>query len=111
MNECKTNESYQVIFDINSIKSILDDGWYIYLNPEGYNNMKEMIEKLSRNYKTFSLTGHFNVGKTWIVNQLARTNGQSGDTNHTAGISIFKRDRTIFLDTCGTGNPVYNTRE
>ena len=54
--------------------------------------MKEMIKKLSRNFKTFSLTGHFNVGKTWIVNQLANTNGNSGDTNHTAGISIFLRD-------------------
>ena len=54
--------------------------------------MKEMIEKLSNNFKTFSLTGHFNVGKTWIVNQLAGANGNSGDTNHTAGISIFLRD-------------------
>ena len=66
---------------------------------------------LTNPYKTFSLTGVFNVGKTWIVNQLAGSDGASGDTVHTAGISIFVKDKVVFLDTCGAGNPVFNTRE
>jgi hypothetical protein len=69
-----------------------------------------MRQALNKPLKTFSLTGGFSVGKTFITNILAGTWLQSGETVHTSGISLYLRDGIVFMDTAGSGNPVNHTR-
>ena len=46
-----------------------------------------------------------------IASALAKTGLLSGETVHTLGISIYKTDSIVFIDTAGNGNPVKNDPE
>ena len=72
-----------------------------------------MKDSLNRPFMTFSLTGAFSVGKTFITNMLAGTKLLSGETVHTNGISIYENSemRMMFLDTAGSNNPVKHSAE
>lgn len=103
------DSNYAAIIDINSLTEILDNGWLLYRNEALFPNVTNFIETMNtKNLKTFSMTGEFSVGKTWVINQLAQSGLNSSDVVHTVGISIYKRDDIVFLDTAGSGNPVFN---
>lgn len=106
--DCETVEqNYNAIIDIKSLKSILDKGWFIYLNPEAnIKTAKQLQEHFDTDLRTFSLTGPFSVGKTFITNLLAGAEFATGDVVHTQGISIYTSNGVVFLDTAGSGNPV-----
>ena len=105
------DENYAAVIDINSLKQILHDGWYVYLNPNIYNTTKKFESSMTKNYRTFSLTGEFSAGKTFVINELASSGLLSGDVVHTTGISLYIKDDIVFLDTAGSGNPVKNIDE
>jgi ABC-type glutathione transport system ATPase component len=100
-------KNYEAIIDINSLASIISDGWHIHINPESkYKNVFDLTKALDKEYKTFALTGPFGAGKTFITNLLAGTGLMSGETVHTLGISIYLKQLIAFIDTAGSGNPV-----
>ena len=100
-------KNYEAIIDINSLASIISDGWHIHINPESnYKNVFDLTNALDKEYKTFALTGPFGAGKTFITNLLAGTGLMSGETVHTLGISIYLKQLIAFIDTAGSGNPV-----
>lgn len=80
------------IIDFNSFKSILDEGWYVYINnATGLRDINELKRELdSQSLKTFSLVGKFNVGKSFIIKLLSGIFVKTGDTLHTQGIEFYK---------------------
>ena len=97
------------IIDINSFKSILEEGWYVYINnATGMRDINDLKKELdSQSLKIFSLVGKFNVGKSFIIKLLSGILVKTGDTFHTKGIEIYKAlGDILFLDVAGEKNPV-----
>jgi ribosome biogenesis GTPase A len=99
------------ILDFNSFKSILEEGWYVYINnATGLRDINDLKKELdSQSLKTFSLVGKFNVGKSFIIKLLSGVFVKTGDTLHTKGIEFYKAlGDILFLDVAGEKNPVYD---
>ena len=97
------------ILDINSFKSILENGWYVLINTAaGFKDINDLKNSLdNQNLKTFSLVGKFNVGKSFIIKLLSEVFVKTGDTLHTIGIEFYKaKGDILFLDVAGEKNPV-----
>jgi polynucleotide 5'-kinase involved in rRNA processing len=83
------------------VGEILNEGWNIHLDQSKFKTIDKWIEHFDKRYLIASLTGGFNVGKTFLTNLLANTGLASGNTNHTSGMSIFETDGIVFIDTEG----------
>ncbi|CAF4718755.1 unnamed protein product, partial [Rotaria socialis] len=101
---------YDVIIHIQSLKDLVKNGWEITVH-----NTAKMAKpsKTVTEYEaslTVGMLGSYNRGKSYLLNQLCKTQFPSGRLLPTDGISITASRETvanlIFLDTAGTDTPV-----
>ena len=89
-----SNDDYDIIIDINSIRFLKDKGWKITNPNEREKEMKDTLKSKS----IVSILGHSNRGKTFILQKLCDIKLKSGYRVHTKGISIkVPEDQNILL--------------
>lgn len=75
---------YDVVINLQRLQDVYKGGWPVcYLDEGKFNQFRQTTAGF-----VVSITGDFNVGKSWIISQLAGRVFQSGDRVHTVGISI-----------------------
>mmetsp|Transcript_13819 Transcript_13819/g.21652 ORF Transcript_13819/g.21652 Transcript_13819/m.21652 type:complete len:661 (-) Transcript_13819:58-2040(-) len=111
---------YDMIVDCDRLLDLNANGWPIHLKVEnalwygiddkGHKRM--MPEKESR-VKTVAVSGIFNTGKTFFVNNLCRFTLPSDDGVSTKGLSIKHLDDTeiLIMDTAGSNSAIEVTGE
>ena len=80
-----SEEFYDAIVDINSIKSLKSNGWKIYYNKE---RKERYLQMISEETIKMGVLGLNNVGKTYILSKIANSELPSGYSLETKGISI-----------------------
>ena len=105
---------YDVIIDIDSIKSLIGKGWKIKMNSNGkenYNNFK------NQNILKIGIIGNANKGKSFILSKLSKISFPFGTTIKTEGLSIKYPEKThqnrkiVLLDSAGLETPVLINKE
>ncbi len=105
-----TATPYDAIIGIHSLKDLVKDGWRITVNNT--TNMTSTSTSIAayNSSLTVGMLGSYNRGKSFLLNQLCKTQFPSGRLLPTEGISITaSRDTVknlIFIDTAGTDTPV-----
>ena len=107
----KSEEFYDVIVKINSIKN-LTKGWEILMNEKGEENYKNFLEK---EILRISVIGNENKGKTTILKKISDFDLPSGYSIKTEGLSIKYPQlekspnlKIVLLDSAGFETPVLN---
>ena len=80
-----SEEFYDAIVDINSIKSLKTNGWKIYYNKE---KRERYLQMISEETIKMGVLGLNNVGKTYILSKITNSELPSGYSLETKGISI-----------------------
>ena len=101
---------YDIIIDINSIRRLNKDGWKVRFNDEGlkrYENYKD------KELITIGVIGNFQIGKSFILNQISKNKFLTGSSIYTQGLSVKYPDlqenqerKIIFLDSAGLNRPI-----
>jgi len=101
-----SDDEYDVIIDINSIRFLNKEGWKISYHQGKEEEIKDILKKAKK--VIVSILGHSNRGKTYILQKLGESKLKSGFQVHTKGISIrIPEDQNILiLDTQGTNAPL-----
>ena len=101
-----SDEEYDAIIDINSIRFLNKEGWKISYRQGKDEEIKDILKKSKK--VIVSILGHSNRGKTYILQKLGESKLKSGFHVHTKGISIrIPEDQSILiLDTQGTNAPL-----
>ena len=97
----RATQGDNAMIDINSISSILSDGWTIYYAKPSF------LADFNKDLKSVSISGDAGVGKTWVVRQYT---GNPQAEEH-IGLQLHKKDSVVFLDGSGAGNAVKNKKE
>ena len=107
----KSEEFYDVIVKINSIKN-LTKGWEILMNEKGEENYKNFLEK---EILRIGVIGNENKGKTTILKKISDFDLPSGYSIKTEGLSIKYPQlekspnlKIVLLDSAGFETPVLN---
>ena len=101
-----SSDDYDVIIDIDSIRSLNEKGWKIDYTKENEEKIRELVKSTKKNI--VSILGHSNRGKTYILQKLSGVDLKSGYQIHTKGISIKipEHKNIMLLDTQGTNAPL-----
>lgn len=101
---------YDAIIGIHSLKDLVKDGWKITVNNTTHMKSPSTSIAAYNSCLTVGMLGSYNRGKSFLLNQLCKTQFPSGRLLPTEGISITaSRDAVqnlIFIDTAGTDTPV-----
>ena len=105
----KSENFYDVIIDINSIKH-LDIGWKIKMSEEGKNNYNKYKNNACRK---IGVIGNENKGKSTILQRISNFNLPTGVSIKTEGLSIkypemedYPNLDVVLLDSAGLETPV-----
>lgn len=102
------NIFYDMIIDINSFKNLFEKGWTIKFNTQG----KKLYEKKKgSNGVTIGVLGHFNKGKSFLLQKISDKKVPKGFNITTRGLSIkypdiHEQTTVTMLDTAGIGTPI-----
>ncbi len=101
-----SDDEYDIIIDINSIRFLNKEGWKISYRQGKEEQIKDTLKNSKK--AIVSILGHSNRGKTYILQKLGESKLKSGFHVHTKGISIkIPEDQNILiLDTQGTNAPL-----
>ncbi len=98
---------YDMVIDINSMKSLLDDGWGQEFSNKGKQRYDEKKNKPS---VVVSVIGNQNKGKSFILGQISGQDIPSGYSIKTKGLSVkyptIEKQNIILLDTAGFETPL-----
>ncbi len=98
---------YDIIVNINAMKSLLDKGWKEECSENGYERYKEKKDKES---VVVSVIGNANKGKSFILTKLSDMDLPSGFEITTKGLSVkyptIANKNIILLDTAGFQTPL-----
>ena len=108
-NDKPSENFYDLIIDINSIKDI-DKGWQMKMNDKGLENYKNhKNEKVIK----IGIIGNSNKGKSFILSKLSQIKLPSGADIRTEGLSVkypdikeYKNRKIVLLDSAGLETPV-----
>ena len=95
---------YDIIIDINSIRTLNKSGWKII-----YSGDKSKLKKIIESSKKVivSILGNSNRGKTYLLQKISGEKLESGYQIQTKGLSLKIQDNDIILlDTAGTNTPL-----
>ena len=86
-----------------------DGGWQVATDAARFEALTKRIHTIR-----VSPIGHFNVGKTFIVNKLSGLRLPDGDRAHTAGLSVAVtafagKQQIAWLDTAGLNSPAVHS--
>ena len=97
---------YDIIININAMKSLLDKGW----KEEFPNDKKKYDEKKDKESVIVSVIGNANKGKSFILAKLSDVDLPSGFEIQTKGLSVkyptIENKNIILLDTAGFQTPL-----
>ena len=103
-SDCSTGE-YDIILDINSIISLIKDGWKVI-----YNNKKDYLQKINQPTVVVGVIGNKNAGKTFFLEKLSGYNIPKGFNVKTIGLSVrygTTPDHNVaILDSAGQETPL-----
>ena len=102
----KSTKIYDIIININAMKSLLDKGW-----QEEFPNDKSIYEaKKDKESVIVSVIGNANKGKSFILAKLSDVDLPSGFEIQTKGLSVkyptIENKNIILLDTAGFQTPL-----
>ena len=93
---------YDIVFDINSLENLKQNGWKIEATEKGY---QKYLKKKDKSCTLVSLLGKKNKGKTFILSKINNLEIPDGCNITTKGLSFIISDKDenniIFLDTAG----------
>jgi len=105
---------YDIIIDINSIRRLNKDGWKVRFNDEGLKRYEKYKDK---ELITIGVIGNFQIGKSFILNQISKNKFLTGSSIYTQGLSVKYPDlqenqerKIIFLDSAGLNRPILGKR-
>ena len=100
-------EVYDIIIDINAMKSLFTTGWKEYSSKKGRERYEEQKDKRS---VVVSVIGNKNKGKSFFLSKLSGINLPSGYSVVTKGLSVkypqIEKQNIILLDTAGFETPL-----
>ena len=111
----KFEDFYDIIIDINSIKSVNTEGWKVKFDQKGldkYNKYKdtELI--------IISVIGNNNKGKSFLLSKISKIILLFGTSIYTQGLSVkypelkgYKGRQLILLDSAGLETPVLKNKK
>ena len=111
----KFEDFYDIIIDINSIKSVNTEGWKVKFDQKGldkYNKYKdtELI--------IISVIGNNNKGKSFLLSKISKIKLLFGTSIYTQGLSVkypelkgYKGRQLILLDSAGLETPVLKNKK
>ena len=98
---------YDIVFDINSLENLKQNGWKIEATEKGY---QKYLKKKDKRCTLVSLLGKKNKGKTFILSKINNLEIPDGCNITTKGLSFIISDKDenniIFLDTAGFEIPL-----
>ena len=98
---------YDLVIDINAMKSLLDKGWEEEFTDKGKQRYEEKKNKPS---VVVSVIGNQNKGKSWILGKISGEEIPKGYAVKTKGLSIIyptiDKQNIILLDTAGFETPL-----
>jgi len=102
----KNDQLYDFQFKINNIID-LQHGWQ-FVAPAASDLLKKKFidNEIFECCNIVSILGHFSKGKTFVFNQIYKTQFPSGLVEHTEGLSMKLMDNILLIDTVGTYSPV-----
>ena len=112
-NKLKPEEFYDIVIDINSIKSVNTEGWKVIFNESG--KEKYISHKNEKEQKAIILgvLGNNNKGKSFLLSKISKLDLPTGTSIETKGLSVkypelkgFKERQLILLDSAGLETPV-----
>ena len=102
----ESTKIYDIIININAMKSLLDKGW----KEEFPNDKKKYDEKKDKESVIVSVIGNANKGKSFILAKLSDVDLPSGFEIQTKGLSVkyptIENKNIILLDTAGFQTPL-----
>ena len=108
----KLLEYYDIIFDIDSLENLKENGWQLISGPDGDEKYKNKKDKLNT---VVSVIGNKNKGKSFILAKLSGKEIPDGFNITTKGLSViypdFEDNNIIFLDTAGFEIPLCENEE
>ena len=103
-SDCSTGE-YDIILDINSIISLIKDGWKVT-----YNNKEDYLQKINQPTVVVGVIGNKNAGKTFFLEKLSGYTIPNGFNVKTIGLSVrygTTPDHNVaILDSAGQETPL-----
>ena len=103
----EAEDIYDMIININAMKSLLDKGWEESFTIDGYNHYKEKKDLPS---VVVSVIGNQNSGKSFILSKISGITLPTGYSISTKGLSIkypiIEHQNIIILDTAGLNKPL-----
>ena len=101
-----SDDEYDLVIDINSIRFLNNKGWKISYHQGKEEEIKKILKQAKK--VIVSILGYSNRGKTYILQKLGESLLKSGFHVHTKGISIKipENQNILILDTQGTNAPL-----
>ena len=106
----KFEDFYDIVIDINSIKSINNEGWKVKFNENG---RKKYEDHKDQELIIIGVIGNNNKGKSFILSKISKIKLLTGTSIHTEGLSVkypdlegYKGRELILLDSAGLETPV-----
>ena len=108
--KAKSEDFYDIIIDINSIKHVNIEGWKINYNKKG---LKKYNDYKNDELVTIGVLGNNNKGKSFLLSKISKIKLLSGTSIQTKGLSVkypeitnHKGRQIILLDSAGLETPV-----
>ena len=103
----KAIDFYDLVIDIDAMKSLLGQGWEEEMTDKGKNIYEEKKDKPS---VVVSVIGNQNKGKSWILGKISGEPIPKGYSCKTKGLSVkyptIEKQNIILLDTAGFETPL-----
>ena len=106
-SDCKAGE-YDIILDIDSIISLMKDGWKVIYNQKG--GKESYLKKKEEETVVVGVIGNKNMGKTYFLEKLSRYDIPKGFNVKTIGLSVrygtSPAHNVAILDSAGQETPL-----
>ena len=106
----KFEDFYDIVIDINSIKSVNKEGWKVKFNDKG---LEKFNQHKDQELIILGVIGNNNKGKSFLLSKLSKIKLLTGTSIQTEGLSVkypeligFKGRQIILLDSAGLETPV-----
>ena len=107
--EFKENDDlkyYDLVIDINSFKNLYRNGWGVRASDKGFKQYEIYKKNIHNPVTVAAVIGNRNVGKSYLLQKLAKNKIPVGFSVDTKGLSVNYRDNFVILDTAGFESPI-----
>lgn len=102
---------YDLVVRCDSLRDLNDEGWSVSFNKSHHLWCDDLLFDVHKQspLTTVAISGVYNSGKTFILNNLASVNLPSNYETHTEGISfkhLHENSSILLMDTAGQNSPI-----